>query len=226
MIGIIIITIKTKSNFRLLPNIKTFTNYKKAKWDEFTQEIENVLQNTPPPTNVHMANTLLTNQILLADKHHIPKGRFKKVNQPLPQHIIDIIKQRNVLRNSNHLDPNIKTLNDKITKLISEHKAELWKTKLEQIGTHNKNSHTLWKTINKLKNKSPQAAPNINIKFDNNQEAITQQDKAKQFNKQFVNVVKHATKKSNRKIDKTTKALTTTPMQSPTFKPTKPSKTQ
>ena len=209
----IIITIKTKSNFRLLPNIKTFTNYKKAKWDEFTQEIENALQNTPPPTNVHMANTLLTNQILLADKHHIPKGRFKKVNQPLPQHIIDIIKQRNALRNSNHLDPNIKTLNDKITKLISEHKTELWKTKLEQIGTHNKNSHTLWKTINKLKNKSPQAAPNINIKFDNNQEAITQQDKAKQFNKQFVNVVKHTTKKSNRQIDKTTKALTTTPMQ-------------
>ncbi len=103
-------------------------------------------------------------------------------------------------------------LNDKITKLISEHKAELWKTKLDQIGTHNKNFHTLWKTINKLKNKSPQAAPNINIKFDNNKEAITQQDKAKHFNKQFVNVVKHTTKKSNRKIDKTTKTLATTPM--------------
>src|SRR6188508_3773289 len=86
-------------------------------------------------------------------------------------------------------------------------------TKLEQIGTHNKNSHTLWKTINKLKNKSPQAAPNINIKFNGNKEAITQQDKAKQFNKQFINVVKHSTKKSNRKIDKTAKALTTTPMQ-------------
>ena len=87
--------------------------YKKAKWDEFTQEIENALQGTPPPTNVHIANAINTNQILLADKHHIPKGRFKKVNQPLPQHIIDIIKQRNALRNSNHLDPNIKTLNDK-----------------------------------------------------------------------------------------------------------------
>src|SRR6188768_254182 len=42
---------------------------------------------------------------------------------------------------------------------------------------------------------------------------IYQQDKSNEFNKQFVNVVKHSTKKSNRKIDKTTKALTTTPMQ-------------
>ena len=66
------------------------------------------------------------------------------INQPLPQHIIDIIKQRNALRNSNHLDPNIKTLNDKVTKLISEHKTEIWKTKLEQIGTHNKKlSHSM-----------------------------------------------------------------------------------
>jgi len=173
----IIITLKTKNNFRLLPGIKTFTSYNKAKWDEFTQEIEDALINTPQSTNVHTANAILTNQILLADKHHIPKGRFKKVNQPLPQHINDMIKQRNILRNSNPSDSNIKTLNDNITKLISEHKAEIWKTKLDQIGTHNKNSHTLWRTINKFKNKNPQVTPNINIKFNGHKEAITQQYK-------------------------------------------------
>ena len=90
----IIITIKTKNNFRLLPNIKTFTNFKKAKWDDFTQEIEEALLNTQPPTNVHLANKILTNQILLADKHHIPKGRFKRINQPLPKHINDVIKTK------------------------------------------------------------------------------------------------------------------------------------
>ena len=92
------------------------------------------------------------------------------------------------------------------------YKTEQWKTKLEQIETHNKNSHTLWKTINILKNKSPQAAPNRNIKFNNNKIAVTQQDKSNEFNKQFVNVVKHSTKKINRRIDKNTKALTTTPI--------------
>jgi hypothetical protein len=208
----IIITIKTKNNFRLLPNIKTFTNFNKAKWEDFTQEIEEALSHTQKPTNVHLANKILTNQILLADKHHIPKGRFKRVNQPLPKHINDVIKQRNILRKSNPLDPNIQSLNENITKLISDHKTEQWKTKLEQIGTHNKNSHTLWRTINILKNKSPQASPNRNIKFNNNKNAVTQQDKSNEFNKQFVNVVKHSTKKINRRIDKTTKALITTPI--------------
>ena len=172
-----------------------------------------------------MANKILTNQILLADKHHIPKGRFKRINQPLPKHINDVIKQRNILRKSNPLDPNIQSLNENITKLISEHKTEQWKTKLDQIGTHNKNSHTLWRTINILKNKNPPASPNRIITFNNNKNAITQQDKSNEFNKQFVNVVKHSTKKINRKIDKTTKALTTTPIMITHMKTMKRSKT-
>ena len=60
--------------------------------------------------------------------------------------------------------------------------------------------------------KNPQASRNRNIKFDNNKNAVTQQDKSNEFNRQFVNVVKHSTKKINRRIDKTTKALTTTPI--------------
>ena len=37
---------------------------------------------------------------------------------------------------------------------------------------------------------NPQASPNRNIKFDNNKNAVTQQDKSNEFNKQFINVVK------------------------------------
>ena len=72
--------------------------------------------------------------------------------------------------------------------------------------------HTLYGEINILKNKNPPASPNRIITFNNNKNAITQQDKSNEFNKQFVNVVKHSTKKINRKIDKTTKALITTPI--------------
>jgi len=41
---------------------------------------------------------------------------------------------------------------------------------------------------------------------------INQKQKATAFNKQFVNVVKHATKRSSRKIDKHTKALPSIPI--------------
>jgi len=41
---------------------------------------------------------------LLADKHHVPKGRFKNLSQPLPQQIKEKIKERNIIRIANHSD--------------------------------------------------------------------------------------------------------------------------
>src|SRR5437867_3280594 len=76
----IIININTTNNFRLAPSNKTFTNYKKANWNKFTEEIELLIQDAPTPDNVHSANKCPTNHIILADEHHIPKGRIKKLN--------------------------------------------------------------------------------------------------------------------------------------------------
>src|SRR6267154_1662858 len=142
---------------------------------------------------------------------HIPKGRIKKLNQPLPEHITDLIKARNTLRTNNHLDPHISSFNKEISKLIDIHRTDQWKVKLDQIGDHKKNSHTLWNTINYLSGKKPPSHPNTIITF-NDKPALTPKQKAIAFNKQFVNVVKHATKRSNRKIDKHTRALPSTPI--------------
>ena len=162
--------------------------------------------NTPSQDNVHLANKRLTNLILSADKHHIPKGRIKKLNQPLPKHINDLIKTRNLIRNKNPMDPSIHQRNSEITKLVNEHRTEQWKKKLEQIGDHKKNSHTLWNTINYLSGKRPPSHPNTTITF-NGKQALTPQQKASGFNKQFVNVTRHTTKPANRKIDKHVKSL-------------------
>src|SRR6267154_6690230 len=184
----IIITINTKNNFRLAPCNKTFTNYNKTNWSKFTEEIELNLQDVPTPDNVHSANKYLTNLILLADKHHIPKGRIKKLNQPLSEHITDLLNARNILRKNTPFDPHIPFLNKDITKLINIHRTDQWKAKLEQIGDHKKNSHTLWNTINYLSDKKPPSHPNTIITF-NDKLALTPKQKAIAFNKQFVNVV-------------------------------------
>src|SRR6267154_1985814 len=98
----IIININIKTNFRLTPSNKTFTNYNKANWNKFTEEIELSLQDTiyGIPT-LTIANKYLTNLILVAGKHHIPKGKIKKLNQPLPEHIMDSVKRRNIYRKNN-----------------------------------------------------------------------------------------------------------------------------
>ena len=50
------------------------------------------------------------------------------------------------------MDPKIKTLNDQITKLISEHKTNLFKEKLNENWDHTTNGLILWQTINRLSN--------------------------------------------------------------------------
>src|SRR6478609_1967018 len=193
----ILITITITENFRLQQTPNTFTNYKKANWTGFKEEIEQALSNTPAPDNVHTSNKLLTNLILTADKHHIPKGQVKTRNSILPAPIRDLIKTRNNLRRTKPTDPNRKLLNNDITKRINDHKTNLWKDKLEQNWDHKQNTHTYW---NRLNNKKSPEQTNKNIYF-NNKPARTPIQKATAFNKQFANTVKHATKRTNRKVN-------------------------
>src|SRR5207245_3233044 len=78
------ITINSKSKFRLNQNRRSYTNYNKANWTQFTEEIERTLANCASPKNVHSANKTLTYIILNADKHNIPKGKIKAHHLLLP----------------------------------------------------------------------------------------------------------------------------------------------
>ncbi|MGK2940486.1 MAG: reverse transcriptase domain-containing protein [Immundisolibacter sp.] len=200
------ITIKTKTNFRLTQHRHTYTNYNKANWQDFTDEIEETLTQTAITTNVHLANKILTNTILNADKHHIPKGKIPKNSQLLPDNIRTKINIRDDLRKQNPKDSNIKTLNEEISQLICTHKSNIWRQKLDENWDHKQNTHILWKTIDNLANKKTSAQPNRAITF-NNKIHTTPKQIAKAFNKQFINVTKHTTKPQNRKIDKKTKSL-------------------
>ena len=65
--------ITTVSN--TLYNRRNFTNYNKADWTQFTEDTESAFAQTTIPTNIHTANIIFTNIILMADKHNIPKGQ-------------------------------------------------------------------------------------------------------------------------------------------------------
>ena len=104
-------------------------NYKKANWTAFTEEIENTLQNNThkSPTS-YLGNQILTNAILNADKHHIPKG-LKHKQLPLPEDIRIKIRTRDQLRQQNPKDIQIKSLNNEIDKQITQYKTDIWKQK-------------------------------------------------------------------------------------------------
>jgi hypothetical protein len=207
----IMITIKTKSNYRLIQNRRTFTNYNKANWEKYRDEIEEEIAKTERhPTNVHTANSFLTNCILTADKRNIPKGKIKNnAKNFLPAHITDKITERDNIRRQNPHDPRLQDINNDISTQIQTHKADIWKNKLEQNWDHKTNTHVLWKTIHNLENKKPPQQLNRTIQFNNKTET-TAQEIATAFNKQFTNVIKHTSKKNNRKIDNHTKKLEST----------------
>jgi len=137
----IIMDINTKSNFPLEHGKNTFTSYRKANWDKFTQDIELSLQDVKRTDNVHTANKTLIDLKILADKHHIPKGSMKNLSQLLPQHIKDLILEQNILRSKNHLDPKIISPIKEITKIIGENRTNKWNSKLDQIGYNKNKSH-------------------------------------------------------------------------------------
>ena len=118
----ILTTINTRTNFRLQQNRQTYTNYNKANWQNFTTETESSFRNINPPSDTHTANKILTNIILNADKHNIPKGKIQHNCKLLPEDIRTKINTRNNIRKHNPLDPNLAQLNNKITSDIQHHK--------------------------------------------------------------------------------------------------------
>ena len=110
--------------------------------------------------NIHTANRIFTNIILMADKHNIPKGKMHSNCRLLPDHIVCKITHRNNMRRANTCDPALKLLNEGITCDIHNHKQNIWKEHLDAHWDHRHNTHILWKTIHGLSNRAP--SPTLN----------------------------------------------------------------
>ena len=171
----IVTTIDTKCNYKLQQHRKSYTNYNKANWTEYTKEIEDIISNTNPSEYIHTANRILTNAILTADKHHIPKGKINNNAKLLPEYIREKITNRNQIQLANPHDKELPTLNQETDKLIETHKSNLWKEKLNQNFDHKQNTHILWNTIQNLSNKKPKKDFNRTIKFGNKTQIISKQ---------------------------------------------------
>ena len=114
----IITTINIIHDYRLQQNRRTFTNYKKAEWTQFTEDTESSSAQTTIRTTIHTANIIFTNIILMADKHNIPKGKMHSNYRLFPEDIVCKITQRNNIWRENTCDSALKLLNEEITSVI------------------------------------------------------------------------------------------------------------
>ena len=124
----IITTINIRPEYILQQSRRTFTNYKKANWTPFTEDTEIAFAQTTLTTNIHTANRIFKNLIMLADKHNIPKGKMHRNCKILLGHILCNITQRKSMRSANTCDPSLKHINEEITSDI--HTQQIHRTSI------------------------------------------------------------------------------------------------
>ena len=65
----ILLTIQTDNKHTIQQNKRSYTNYRKAVWDKFTQDTEDAFTEIQPPTDIHDANKTFTNILYQAGKN-------------------------------------------------------------------------------------------------------------------------------------------------------------
>ena len=82
----IITTITIRHDYRLATQPTNIYKLQGANWTQFTEE--SAFAQTTIPINIHTFNIILTNIILMADKHNIPKGKMHSKCRLIPDHIV------------------------------------------------------------------------------------------------------------------------------------------
>ena len=159
---------------------KTFVNFKKANWDDFTAQTEEKFASAPLTTNVHESEKIFRRIINKAAKNNIPAGRIPKIFNAMPTETADLIDERDQIRKEDPADPRIQELNTNINNKIKEHRQEKWIDHLKNCGQGTKK---LWDTIKSINN-PPQQPDNQSIKF-NNKHYDKPKKLASKFNAQY-----------------------------------------
>ena len=73
---------------------QTYVNLKKVNWDRYRQEVEAVLSKRSFPTDCQRYEKILRTILLKAVSHHIPTGRHRLHEEPVPAEIMDVMTRR------------------------------------------------------------------------------------------------------------------------------------
>ena len=189
---------------------RTFTNFKKADWQKFTEdtEIEFSKQETPP--DIYKGEKIFREILNKAAKNSIPSGRIKNVYPQVPTEAANKIRERDSLRKTDPTAPDIERLNKEINKEINDYKRDKWRETITNVN-RKLDSSKLFKLIKAL-NGAPKANSNQAIKFKGKYSS-SPKDIANKFNQQFSSVVRHKSTRTNRSI---TKQIKRNSLQNPT----------
>ena len=116
--------------YGLSPTTRKLTEHNSRK------DTASAFAQTTIPTNIHTANIIFTNIILMADKHNISKGKMQSNCMLLPEDIVCKITKRNNIRRENTCDPALKLQNERERKHMEI-------APRRSLGSHAQHTHSI-----------------------------------------------------------------------------------
>ena len=195
----IVIKLSTELQFQHSDN-KTFINFNKAKWSDFTTQTEELFSKLDPPVNVYKGERAFRKIVNRVSKICIPAGRIKTIIPVIPTTTAAKITEREELRKETPTSARIAVLDNEISHEINTHRRDKWREKVgETVGKHS--STKLFKLIKHLNGQNTHSKGNEGIKFKG--KYITKPSKlADSFNKQYTAVKRHTSSKETRHISR------------------------
>ena len=103
---------------------RTSVNLNKANWERYRQEVEAALSKRCLPTDCQRDENIFCTVLLNAASHHIPTGRHRLHEEPVPTEILDVITKRDDLRKGDPTSPELPRLNYDTQNRIYAHKRQ------------------------------------------------------------------------------------------------------
>ena len=184
---------------------RTYVNLKKADWDRYRQEVETALNMCSFPTYCQRDEKIFRTVLHKAASHHIPTGRHRLHEEPVPAEILDVMTRRDDLRKRDPTSPKLPRLNYDIHNRIFAHKRKKWRAFVETLD-QKIDVTKLWRTIKGIDGRAKREAVHEAITF-NGISFSSSKLLATKFNQQFntSKLGRHTSSSETRLITRETK---------------------
>ena len=162
---------------------RTYVNLKKANWDRYRQEVEAALSKRSLPTGCQRDEKIFRTDLLKVASHHIPTGRHRLHEEPVPAEIYDVMTRRDDLRKRDRTLPELPRLNYDIQNRIYAHKKQKQRDCVETLDQKT-DVTKLWRTIKGIDGRAKREAENEAITLNGNAFSSSKQ-LAAMFKQQF-----------------------------------------
>ena len=127
--------------------------------------MEAALSKCSIPKDCQRDEKIFRTVLLKVASHHIPTGRHRLHEEPVPAEILDVMTRRENLRNRDPTSPELPRLNYDIQNRIYAHKRQKWRDFVETLDQKT-DVTKLWRTHKGIDSRAKHEAENEAITFN------------------------------------------------------------